>query len=551
MKDYDHLLADDPAWAERAKAFAAKMRDVHELLAEHEPQAPRHPLPLTVAYHDACHLAHAQQVRSQPRELLRAIPGLELVEPADWEICCGSAGIYNLVKPEPAAELGERKAANLAATGADAIAAGQPRLRDPDRGPPRAAAAALPPDDPARPLDPRRPAHEPALEAAPVQDERAAGHPLRRGARVPRRAARPLRPAPPRAAAGAQASAAPPTRLPRRDEGDPRGRLAASRRRRPDYRDRRVEITGPTDRKLVINALNSGAQGLHGRLRGRELPHLGQPGRGPREPDRRDRGHDRLRLAPRASTTSSTTRSRRCSCARAAGTCPRSTCKVDGETVAGRVHGLRPATSSTTRQRLLRQGQRRRTSTCPRWSTTSRRGCGTTSSSWAEDAARPPAGHDPRDRADRDAARRVPDGRDPLRAARALLRPQRRPLGLHLLDDQVLPRPAGVRAPRPHRREDDRAVHARLHRAARPDLPRARRVRDGRHGGADPLAQGRGGQRAGARRREGRQGARGEGRLRRHLGRAPGRRLHREGRLRRGARRQAQPDRQAAPRRRA
>ena len=170
---------------------------------------------------------------------------------------------------------------------------------------------------------------------------------------------------------------------------------------------------------------------------------------------------------------------------------------------------------------------------------------------WAQDAARRPAGLDPRDRADRDAAGRVPDGRDPLRAARPLLRPQRRPLGLHLLDDQVLPRPAGVRAPGPHGREDDRAVHARLHGAARPDLPQARRVRDGRHGGADPLAQGQGGQRGGARRREGRQGARGEGRLRRHLGRAPGRRLDREGRLRRGARRQAQPDRQAAPRRRA
>jgi glycolate oxidase iron-sulfur subunit len=126
MKDYGHLLSDDPDWAERAEAFVAKVRDVHELLAEHEPQAKRHPLHLRVAYHDACHLAHAQQVRSQPRELLRGIPGLELVEPADWEICCGSAGIYNLVQPEAAAKLGQRKAANLAATGADAIAAANP-----------------------------------------------------------------------------------------------------------------------------------------------------------------------------------------------------------------------------------------------------------------------------------------------------------------------------------------------------------------------------------------------------------------------------------------
>jgi len=102
------------------------VRDVHELLAEHEPQAPRHPLPLKVAYHDACHLAHAQGVRAQPRELLRGIPELELVEPADWEICCGSAGIYNLMQPGPAAELGRRKAANLTDTGAHAIAAANP-----------------------------------------------------------------------------------------------------------------------------------------------------------------------------------------------------------------------------------------------------------------------------------------------------------------------------------------------------------------------------------------------------------------------------------------
>jgi glycolate dehydrogenase iron-sulfur subunit len=126
MKDYAHLLADDPQWAERAAAFSARVRDVSELLAEHKPQAPRHPLPLRVAYHDACHLAHAQKVRTQPRALLRAIPELELLEPADWEICCGSAGIYNLVQPGAAAELGARKAANLVATGADAVAAGNP-----------------------------------------------------------------------------------------------------------------------------------------------------------------------------------------------------------------------------------------------------------------------------------------------------------------------------------------------------------------------------------------------------------------------------------------
>jgi glycolate oxidase iron-sulfur subunit len=126
MKDYAHLLADDPEWAERATAFSAKVRDVHEVLAEHEPRAPRHPLDLRVAYHDACHLAHAQGVRRPPRDVLRSIPGLELVEPAEWEICCGSAGIYNVMQPEAAEKLGRRKADNLAATGADVIAAANP-----------------------------------------------------------------------------------------------------------------------------------------------------------------------------------------------------------------------------------------------------------------------------------------------------------------------------------------------------------------------------------------------------------------------------------------
>jgi len=126
MKDYGHFLAEDPEWAERAKAFSAKVRDVHEVLAEHEPRAPRHPLALKVAYHDACHLAHAQGVRQPPRDVLRSIPGLELVEPAEWELCCGSAGIYNVMQPEAAEKLGRRKADNLRATGAEVIAAANP-----------------------------------------------------------------------------------------------------------------------------------------------------------------------------------------------------------------------------------------------------------------------------------------------------------------------------------------------------------------------------------------------------------------------------------------
>ena len=126
VKDYPHLLRDEPAWRDRAEAFAAKVRDVSELLAEEEPRAPRSPVGMRAAYHDACHLAHAQGLRTQPREALRTIPGLELVEPEGWEICCGSAGVYNMLEPEAAAELGRRKAENLLATGADAVIAANP-----------------------------------------------------------------------------------------------------------------------------------------------------------------------------------------------------------------------------------------------------------------------------------------------------------------------------------------------------------------------------------------------------------------------------------------
>ena len=126
MKEYADLLADDPAYADRARAFAEKVRDVSEILDELGPVAPRHPLDMTIAYHDACHLAHAQGVRAQPRRLLEAIPGLSLKEIAEPELCCGSAGIYNIVNPEPARELGDRKAANIVATGAQVLVTANP-----------------------------------------------------------------------------------------------------------------------------------------------------------------------------------------------------------------------------------------------------------------------------------------------------------------------------------------------------------------------------------------------------------------------------------------
>jgi len=126
MKEYGHLLREDPLWADRATAFAAKVRDVNEVVAGLAPQATRHPLPMRVVYQDACHLAHAQGIRDAPRQLLRSIPGLTLVDIAEADICCGSAGVYNLVQPATARQLGERKVAHIAAAKPDVIASGNP-----------------------------------------------------------------------------------------------------------------------------------------------------------------------------------------------------------------------------------------------------------------------------------------------------------------------------------------------------------------------------------------------------------------------------------------
>jgi glycolate oxidase iron-sulfur subunit len=104
----------------------SNVRDLAEFLVELGPVAPRHPLPLTVAYQDACHLAHAQGVRVQPRTLLRAIADLDLRELAEPDLCCGSAGIYNILQPAPARELAERKAAHIAATGAAVLVSANP-----------------------------------------------------------------------------------------------------------------------------------------------------------------------------------------------------------------------------------------------------------------------------------------------------------------------------------------------------------------------------------------------------------------------------------------
>jgi glycolate oxidase iron-sulfur subunit len=121
LRDYGHLLQDDP----RAATVAARVRDVTELLAENLPE-PRRPLDLTVTYHEPCHLAHGQRVREAPRAILRAIPGLRLVELPESDLCCGSAGVYNVMEPEIAGQLRDRKVDRIAATGAAVVASGNP-----------------------------------------------------------------------------------------------------------------------------------------------------------------------------------------------------------------------------------------------------------------------------------------------------------------------------------------------------------------------------------------------------------------------------------------
>jgi glycolate oxidase iron-sulfur subunit len=124
VKEYGYQLRDDPRYARQAKQFSAKCRDVAEFLAELGPAARRHPLKMRVAYHDSCHLQHAQKVRSQPRALLTAIPGLELLELPEGPLCCGSAGIFNLVQPATADALANRKAEVIAPLKPDAVATG-------------------------------------------------------------------------------------------------------------------------------------------------------------------------------------------------------------------------------------------------------------------------------------------------------------------------------------------------------------------------------------------------------------------------------------------
>ena len=126
LKEYGHLLSDDPQYAERAAAFASRVKDVSEFLAAIDLVPPMHPVPLRVTYQDACHLVHGQGIRNQPRKLLKQIPELELVEMKDSDVCCGSAGIYNLTHPDVSVELLDQKMEHVLATGASTVVAPNP-----------------------------------------------------------------------------------------------------------------------------------------------------------------------------------------------------------------------------------------------------------------------------------------------------------------------------------------------------------------------------------------------------------------------------------------
>jgi glycolate oxidase iron-sulfur subunit len=124
VREYGYQLRDDHQYAERAARFSAKCKDIAEFLEELGPRAARQPLNMRVAYHDSCHLQHAQRVRTQPRAQLSAIPGVEMQDLPEAALCCGSAGIYNLVQPNTADELADRKAKHIAIAKPDVVATG-------------------------------------------------------------------------------------------------------------------------------------------------------------------------------------------------------------------------------------------------------------------------------------------------------------------------------------------------------------------------------------------------------------------------------------------
>ena len=293
-------------------------------------------------------------------------------------------------------------------------------------------------------------------------------------------------------------------------------RAAAEGHARPARRDHRPDRPQDGDQRAQLRRLH-----LHGGLRGRQLPDLVQHDRRPDQPARRGAPHDHARAGRQELQAERQDRGADAAPARLA---PRR------EARARSTASRSPAASSTSRcyffhnaKELLARGSGpvllpAEDGIAPRGAAVERR-----FSSFAQDDLGLPQGTIKATVPDRDRARGVRDGRDPLGAARALGRPQHRPLGLHLLLHQEIPRQQGFLPRRPRAGDDDRALHARLRAAAGEDLPPARRAGDGRHGGADPDQERPGRERGGAREGAPGQAARSDRRLRRHLGRAPGR----------------------------
>ena len=444
MKDYAHLLADDPdvggarggvlgqgratsRAARRARAAgAAPSAPAARRLPRRLPPRPRPGRPRAAARR-CCAGSPSSSCSSPPTGSSAA------ARPASTTSCSR--------RPPPSSARARR--ANLVATGADVVAAGQPRLRAADRRAPRRPRAPdLPPDDPAGPLDQRNPPMK--LDVAPTREEQLQEILSRRGARLRRRAARPLRRAPRASCSPRGASGPPSSRAAGRSTSSPRrARSARATGRSP--RRRATTSTGawrsparPTASWSSTRSTPAPAGFMADFEDANSPTWANQVG-----------GHVNLVDAIEGTIeyTSSEGKEYRLDdeiatlLVRPRGWhLPEKHLQLDGEPASGALvdfglhvfHGGRRLAAQRPRRVLLPAQAR----APPRGAAVERR------VRVRRGPLRPRARHAARDGADRDAARRVPDGRDPLRAARALARPQRRPLGLHLLDDQVLPRPA-------------------------------------------------------------------------------------------------------------
>jgi glycolate oxidase iron-sulfur subunit len=126
MKEYGELLRGDPRYAERAEAFGKKVRDISQVLAAIPIDGRLGELPLKVTYHEPCHLVHGQRVRAEPRAAIKAIPGIRFIELKESDMCCGSAGVYNLINPKESRQLLDRKLDRIAESGAEIVVSGNP-----------------------------------------------------------------------------------------------------------------------------------------------------------------------------------------------------------------------------------------------------------------------------------------------------------------------------------------------------------------------------------------------------------------------------------------